>query len=200
MRKRDVDILKDLERFRVMSRDHIAGLYFSNTKSPVTNANFVLKRLIRDGYIKAHTKYRPYAYSLKEEVMKTNSRKIMHFLGIVDCYQMFKEEYAIEEFLVEPKFEKGFMEPDGLMRLDNGCSFFIELQRKFYTAGELNEKLTRYQKYYYSFKWKEVFKEFPPIWFVSYFEIKNMPEVFPELTILQKKLPEKSVRYEKVTL
>lgn len=200
MKRRDVTILNDLEKFRVMSRDHIASLYFGDTRQPVTNANFVLKRLVREGYIKAHTAYRPYVYTLQNSIIKENSRKIRHFLGIVDCYRLFREEYEFHEFSVEPKYQKGFMEPDALMRLEDGCAFFIEFQRKVYSRNELREKLRRYRNYRNSKLWEGDFKEFPSIFFVSYFEIGNWPEGFTDLTILQKRMPATKARYEKVTL
>lgn len=64
MRKRDLAILKDLERFRCMTRDDIINLHFAGLKNPVTCANTVLKRLRRDGHIEVNTDFQPYIYFL----------------------------------------------------------------------------------------------------------------------------------------
>lgn len=48
MRKRDKEIIEALERFKCLSRDQIASMFFNHTKKPHTNANFVLKRLFAE--------------------------------------------------------------------------------------------------------------------------------------------------------
>lgn len=55
MKKRDIAILNDLERFRVLSRNDIIDLHFANLKNPIASCNSVLKRLRRDGYIEVNT-------------------------------------------------------------------------------------------------------------------------------------------------
>lgn len=53
MKKRDLEILKLLEKFKCLTRDQIAFLHFSTNARPHISANNVLKRLRRDGYILA---------------------------------------------------------------------------------------------------------------------------------------------------
>ncbi|WP_260507913.1 hypothetical protein [Cytobacillus firmus] len=81
---RDKAIIKDLARFRVMDRDSIAELHFSNLKRPHLAANNVLLRLLRDGQIQRSTKYTPYLYFGPEVQIKKNSQKIGHFQAILN--------------------------------------------------------------------------------------------------------------------
>lgn len=52
MRKRDLTILNNLQRFRCMTRDDIIALHFNDLKNPVTCANTVLKRNIGSPYLR----------------------------------------------------------------------------------------------------------------------------------------------------
>ena len=107
MKKRDLHIIRDLERFRVMSRDDIAHLYFNHLKDPIKNANTVLKRLVRDGHIQVSEQFRPYVYFPINSTVKKNSTKIPHFLKIVDVYRQLLQYYSPDVFQVEPKYKKG---------------------------------------------------------------------------------------------
>ncbi|MED4229480.1 hypothetical protein [Neobacillus cucumis] len=49
MRKRDLEILNSLERYKCLTRDQIAALHFSDNAKPFSSAINVLKRLRRDG-------------------------------------------------------------------------------------------------------------------------------------------------------
>lgn len=159
MKQRDRNIIKDLERFRVMSRDDIADLYFSNLKYPEASANSVLKRLVRDNQIEVSQSFVPYVYFPHGSNMKRNSTKIPHFLEIVDVYRQFKKYINPQKFQVEPKLgNKGSVEPDAFTII-KGKQFFIELQRNIYSQKVMDEKIKRYESLYYS----NEFKTFPYI-------------------------------------
>jgi Replication-relaxation len=199
MRKRDYEILRAIGNFRVMSRDQICDMFFFHSANPIKTANSVLKRLTRDGHLKAHTLYQPYAYTLTEDVIKHNSKKLNHWIGIVECYRMFAKEFKIQSFQVEPKIgSKGSPEPDALMILETDQPFFIELQRKYYTVQEWTEKISRYQNYHQEGSWRENFDFFPAVWIVSHLDMRNIPEA-EDVVFLFKRLPESSVRYQRVT-
>ncbi|WP_085523831.1 helix-turn-helix domain-containing protein [Tuberibacillus sp. Marseille-P3662] len=157
MRQRDKAIIKDLERFRVMTRDDIATLYFGNLNSPRTSANYVLKRLRRDGYIEADTNTRPFMYFPKPTTVKKGSSKISHFLKIVECYKEMRKIGGIKQFEVEPKFgDKGTIEPD-IFTIWQNAPFFIEVQNSLtYSNKNMRDKLERYKAYKRSELWKEL--------------------------------------------
>lgn len=75
MNKRDLQIINNLERFRVMGRNDIVDLHFNHLKNPITSANFVLKRLVRDKKIQVNTAFRPYVYFPIHSTIKSNSTK-----------------------------------------------------------------------------------------------------------------------------
>lgn len=147
--KRDKAIIKDLNRFRVMDRDSIAELHFSNVKNPITAANTVLLRLLRDGEVQRTTSTVPYCYFGPDIQMKQNSAKISHFLAILDVYKEMRKLGSLETFLVEPKYVgkgKG-AEPD-VFALIRKTAFFIEVQKTIYSEKQMAEKLDRYVELY----------------------------------------------------
>ncbi|MEH7122136.1 hypothetical protein V7127_02705 [Bacillus sp. JJ1773] len=142
--KRDQAIIKDLNKFRVMDRDSIAELHFSNLKNPQYAANNVLLRLLRDGHIQRSTAFSPYAYFGPEVQIKKNSQKISHFLAILETYKEIRKHGQIETFLVEPKYgKKGLAEPDAYLNFRN-TGFFIEVQKSIYSEKQMQDKLERY--------------------------------------------------------
>lgn len=148
--KRDKVIIKDLARFRVMDRDSIAELHFSNLKRPHLAANNVLLRLLRDGQIQRSTKYTPYLYFGPEVQIKKNSQKIGHFLAILNTYKEIRKHGKIESFLVEPKYgKKGGVEPDVYMYFRQ-TPFFIEVQNSIYSQKQIEEKMDRYIDLFHS--------------------------------------------------
>lgn len=153
MRKRDLAILKDLERFRCMTRDDIISLHFAGLKNPVTCANTVLKRLRRDGRIEVNTDFQPYIYFLSPSPIKKDSAKIPHFLKIVEFYGDLLKHQAPQSFIVEPKYGKGYMEPDIFM-IWKRAPFFVEIQRSVYSHKVMSEKVDRYEAYRLSREWK----------------------------------------------
>jgi hypothetical protein len=146
---RDKLIIKDLNKFRVMDRDSIADLHFSNLKNPKYAANNVLLRLLRDGKIQRSTSFVPYVYFGPDVEIKKNSQKIGHFLAIVDVYEELKQLGNLGTFLVEPKFgKKGeCAEPDIFCQYRK-TNFFVEVQRTVYSEKQMNEKLDRYVDLY----------------------------------------------------
>jgi hypothetical protein len=153
MRKRDLAILKDLERFRVLSRDDLIDLHFRHLKQPVTSCNTVLKRLSRDGYIEKNTNHHPYLYFFSPSPIKKDSAKIPHFLKIVEFYKSLLKYEKPKTLIVEPKYGKGYMEPDAFM-IWRGGVFFIEIQRSIYSEKVMKEKINRYESYYLSNEWQ----------------------------------------------
>ncbi|PEB42258.1 replication-relaxation family protein [Bacillus pseudomycoides] len=173
MNKRDKYIIDDLYRFRVLTRDQIISLHFSDLKKPIGNCNLVLKRLSDRGYIKALRNYKPYVYIPSDSKIKENSQKILHFLAIADVYVEMKQYDTPTNLIVEPKFtEKGAIEPD-MFCCWKKSAFFVEVQRTTYSEKVMNEKISRYEAFYYSeiwenFEWQRSDKKvFPIIIFVT---------------------------------
>jgi len=154
MRKRDLAILKDLERFRVLSRDDIIDLHFADLKNPIASCNTVLKRLRRDGYIEVNTDHRPYLYFSAPVQIKRDSAKIPHFLKIVELYISLRKYENPRVFNVEPKYGKGYMEPDVFM-IWKRTPFFVEIQRTIFSDKVMSEKIKRYENYYFSNDWQK---------------------------------------------
>lgn len=154
MRKRDRAIIDDLARFRCMTRDDIIELHFGGLKNAVTCCNTVMKRLRRDGHIEANTSQQPYIYFSSPAPIKKDSTKIPHFLKIVEFVKLIRKYEEPKTFIVEPKYGKGFMEPDAFMRFKKQ-PFFVEIQRSIYSAKVMEEKIKRYEAYYHSEEWKK---------------------------------------------
>ncbi|PKF88426.1 hypothetical protein CW306_13765 [Bacillus sp. BA3] len=153
MRKRDKNILADLDRFRCMTRNDIIDLHFSGLKNPVTCCNTVMKRLRRDGQIEVNTSQQPYLYFSSPTPINKDSAKIPHFLKIVELYRSLLNFAQPESFVVEPKYGKGFMEPDAFM-IWKRAPFFVEIQRSVYSEKIMNEKFKRYVSYFMSNEWQ----------------------------------------------
>lgn len=154
MRKRDKNILADLDRFRCMTRDDIIDLHFSGLKNPVSCCNMVMKRLRRDDLIEVNTSQQPYIYFPSPTPIKKDSAKIPHFLKIVEFYRSLLNFQPPESFVVEPKYGKGHMEPD-LFMIWKRAPFFVEIQRSIYSEKVMNEKFNRYVSYYMSNEWHQ---------------------------------------------
>jgi hypothetical protein len=154
MNKRDKAIIEDLQRFRCLTRDDIIELHFKGLKQPVTCANVVLKRLRRDGYIEVNKDRQPYIYFPSPSPIKKDSAKIPHFLKIAEFYRSVLKYEPPKLFMCEPKFGKGFMEPDAFM-LWKKAPFFVEIQRSVYSEKVMNEKIQRYEAYFLSNEWQQ---------------------------------------------
>lgn len=154
MNKRDLAILNDLRRFRCLTRDDIIDLHFSHLKQPITGCNTVLKRLRRDGYIEVSTNFQPYVYFPSPSTIKKDSAKIPHFLKIVEFYKNLLKHQLPRSFMVEPKYGKGYMEPDAFIIWKN-APFFVEIQRSIYSDKVMQEKVKRYEEYFISNEWQQ---------------------------------------------
>ncbi|TKH18971.1 hypothetical protein FC694_03105 [Bacillus wiedmannii] len=171
LRLRDRKIIEALQLFRCMSRDQIANLFFYHVKNPITAANYVLKRLRREGYIDANVEKKPYVYFPNPATLKKDSQKINHYLKIVDFYIgvcRYEEPIVFE---VEHRYGPTFMQPDIFM-VWQGAAFFVEIQNSRYTTVLMKEKLHRYTNYKNSDKWMEQVQPynittFPYVWIVS---------------------------------
>lgn len=152
MNQRDKNIVSDIERFRVLSRDLITELHFEGLKNPVTATNYVLKRLRRDGYISASTETRQYLYYPAEGSIKKGGAKVNHFLEIAKFFSELKKVEQPKRFIVEPKYGASMMEPDAFM-IFRGAPVFVEIQRTKYSDKQMRDKLNRYEQYYLSKAW-----------------------------------------------
>lgn len=147
---RDKAIIKDLARFRVMDRNSIAELHFSDVKAPERAANNVLLRLLREGEIQRSKSFVPYVYFGPEVNIKKNSVKIGHFLAILNIYKEMRKLGKLTTFQVEPKYgNKGLVEPDIFCEFRE-THFFIEVQRTLYSDKQMQEKIDRYVDLYHS--------------------------------------------------
>ncbi|WP_394141547.1 replication-relaxation family protein [Cytobacillus oceanisediminis] len=154
MRKRDVAILNDLQRFRCLTRNDIIELHFKGLKQPVTCCNTILKSLRRDGLIDVNVNHQPYLYFPSPATIKKDSAKIPHFLKIVEFYKSLIKYEDPKTFMVEPKYGKGLMEPDAFM-LWKRSPFFVEIQRSLYSEKVMNGKVQRYESYFMSNEWQQ---------------------------------------------
>ena len=154
MKNRDKAILKDLHRFRCMSRDDIIDLHFQGRKKAVTCCNTVMKRLRRDGSVDANVSQRPYIYFPQPSTIRKTSQKIPHFLAIVDVYKQLLQYEKPKVFKVEPKYGKAYMEPD-IFTIWRQSPFFIEVQNSVYSKKVMQEKVNRYEFYFHSLEWRK---------------------------------------------
>ncbi|AOM08888.1 replication-relaxation family protein [Bacillus thuringiensis] len=154
MKSRDQAILKDLRRFRCMSRDDIIDLHFQGLKKAVTCCNTVMKRLRRDGSVDVNVSQQPYIYFPQPSTIRKMSQKIPHFLGIVNVYKQLLQYEKPKVFKVEPKYGKAYMEPD-IFTIWRQAPFFIEVQNSVYSKKVMQEKVDRYESYFHSLEWQQ---------------------------------------------
>jgi hypothetical protein len=172
MNARDKAIVEDIQRFRVLSRDLIADLHFSNVKNKVTAVNYVLKRLHRDKYIERSTERRQYLYYPAENHIKKDSTKVPHFLKLGELYRDLCKLEKPKSYTVEPRYGPSMMEPD-VFSVWRGMPWFMEYQRTQYSEKQMKEKLQRYDHYFLSDQWKaepwqpQGRQLFPYVWIVS---------------------------------
>ncbi|QRG66916.1 hypothetical protein [Brevibacillus choshinensis] len=170
MRARDRAILKDLDRFRCLSRDDIIRLHFGGIRDGVNAANRVLRRLRDRGEVELITSQAPYVYAVKPSPIKRDSQKIPHYLEIAAVYHQMAQLRAPDIFVPEPKYGKGLPEPDIFALW--GKPLYIEVQRNQFTPGVWHDKFAKYRTLFHR---GEVARE---PW-----QNKNAP-VFPWLIIL----------------
>ncbi|MDF9626839.1 replication-relaxation family protein [Bacillus cereus] len=151
---RDKQIIAHLQQFRCMSRNDIIDLHFKNVKNAVTCCNTVTKRLCREEYIDVDTSQRPYVYFPFPSPIRKNSQKIRHFLAIVDVYKQLLQVERPKLFQVEPKYHKGYMEPD-IFTIWRKSPFFIEVQKSVYSKAVMQAKIKRYELYFHSLEWQK---------------------------------------------
>ncbi|EJR71045.1 replication-relaxation family protein [Bacillus cereus] len=153
MKSRDKAIIKDLCRFRCLSRDDIIDLHFQGLKKAVTSCNTVMKRLRRDGSVDVNVLQKPYIYFPQPSPIRKTSQKIPHFLAIVNVYKQLLQYEKPKLFKVEPKYGKAYMEPD-IFAIWRQSPFFIEVQNSVYSKKVMQEKLNRYEIYFHSLEWQ----------------------------------------------
>lgn len=149
MRKRDLDILASLDKFKVLTSNQLAVLHFSSNSNPTQSCNRVLKRLRTSGYIQANTDraFHPYLYFLNPSPIKTNSQKIDHYLLIAQTYIDMKKYADVQQFLLERKLEHADFIPDAFVDW-LGKKWFVECQNSLYTTNQLYNKLDKYVRFY----------------------------------------------------
>lgn len=174
MRERDTRILKDLARFRCLSRDDIIGLHFFGLVKKISRANEVMRRLADRGYVKVVRTSQPYLYFPAEMNINIASQKIDHYRAIFSVYKEMRQLGGLTRFDVEPKLgPKGTVEPD-IFCIWKRAPFFIEVQHSnFYRSDYMTKKLARYDKYKYSRVWEQLDwqpdgkKYFPKLWIIG---------------------------------
>lgn len=181
---RDKLILEQLEQFRVLTRDQLIELNFSDQKQPVVSCNRVMRRLVDRGHVRVNKNVLPHDYFLKECKVKEDSIKLKHFKAITDFTISAMKLGNLKEYEVEPKLgEKGIVEPD-LFMIWNGAPFFVEVQRLRQSKAFIRKKIKDYGSYFYSGEWKDLHWQpknkfvFPYIWIVS-----EKPYELPETTL-----------------
>ncbi|GCF76352.1 MULTISPECIES: hypothetical protein [Bacillus cereus group] len=173
MVERDLNIIKDLIRFRCMSRDQILKLHFGGNKNKISNGNNVLKRLVDRNYITVNKEYRPFIYFPNPPTIKIDSSKLLHFLEIVNLYISLRGVEELTNFVVEPKFKKGFVEPD-FFCIFKKIPIFFEIQLSLYSRSAMENKLNSYKELYESDiikneSWQQLNKIiYPPIVLISH--------------------------------
>ncbi|MDM5214223.1 hypothetical protein QUF94_22755 [Peribacillus sp. NJ4] len=149
---RDKQIIKALDKFRVMDCDSVSELFFAGLKNPKYAANNVLLRLLRDQKIQRSTAFIPYCYFGPNIQMKAQSQKIGHFLAILNVYKEMLKLGDLDSFFTEPKYGRksdGCCEPD-IYAYFRKTPFFIEVQKTVYSVKQMQEKLERYVLLYES--------------------------------------------------
>jgi hypothetical protein len=173
MRKRDKDIVTAIEKFRCLTRDQMAAMFYSHTKNPATNCNYALKRLRDRGYIVADTNRTPYVYFPSQSKLKKDSQKVEHFLKIADFYlDLLRNGWKIRQFDIEPRYEGADVRPD-IFTIANGSPFFVEIQNSVYSTQVMTKKIKLYERFYdsgywRSFDWQPADRAiFPFVWIVG---------------------------------
>jgi hypothetical protein len=152
---RDKQIIRALEKFRVMRRDDIIDLFFYHLKDPISQSCRTLNRLRYKKYITHSAEYHQYIYFPLPSIKK-NSTKIPHFLSIVDVYKEMHKHETPRQFDVEPKLGgKGTIEPDSFC-IWLKTPIFVEIQRNIYSDKAMKRKMNLYKNYYYGETWKEL--------------------------------------------
>lgn len=190
MNNRDKAIIESVSKFRVLDRDQIINLHFSNIRDPISSANRVLKRLVRDNYLTYDPTRKPYNYFLNPSPIKKDSGKIFHFKAIADFVISAIKQGGMKEYDIEIKLgDKGTVEPDVFM-IWQKSPFFVEVQRSNqYSKSYMEKKFKRYEDYYNygdwsNFSWQRQDKPvFPYIWIVS----DNQYTIKTDLKVFQSK-------------
>jgi hypothetical protein len=173
MRKRDLDILNSLEKFKVLSRNQIAALHFNINSNPIISCNRVLKRLRDTGYILANTdrSFQQYLYFLNPSPMKTDSQKIDHYLMIAQGYIDLNKISPVTQYEIEQKMDNVI--PDVKAQWQDKL-WYIEFQNSLYTQKQMYTKLDRYLEYFNERSWKD-----ERILIVGRTNLKLETEVYP---------------------
>jgi hypothetical protein len=173
MRERDTRILRDLARFRCLSRDDLIELHFNGLVKKVARANEVLRRLADRGKVKVDRTETPYLYFPADMNINISSQKIDHFRAIFNVYKELRQHGTLTRFDVEPKLgPKGTVEPD-IFCIWKRAPFFIEVQLQEYATDRMMKKLARYDRYKYEREWEKLDwqpsgkKWFPTVWIIG---------------------------------
>ncbi|MEH7548236.1 replication-relaxation family protein [Neobacillus vireti] len=177
MRKRDLEILNSLDKFKCLTRDQIAALHFSKNARPYTSANNVLKRLRRDEYITANTdrSFQQYIYFPNPSPIKTDSQKIDHHLLINQTIIDMLKHSTINEFQLETKLnEDAEFIPDIYVKGWLDSDWFIECQNSLNIIKQLYSKLDKYKLYYDKGYWNN-----EKVLIIGKVNLKFDPEDYP---------------------
>jgi hypothetical protein len=183
MRKRDLNIIKSLEKFKCLTRSQIEALHFSQNANPTVTANRVLKRLRDTEYITANTdrSFQEYIYFNNPSTIKINSQKIDHFLQIAKTYIDMRKYSPVKEFIIESKINNATFIPDVYADWLNR-KWIIECQNSIYSVKQLYSKLDKYKDYYESGYYEELVGEgnpFPNVLIIGKLNLSFNPIDYP---------------------
>jgi hypothetical protein len=190
MRKRDLDIIKSLEKFKCLTRSQLEALHFNQNANPTVTANRVLKRLRDTSYITANTdrSFQEYIYFTNPSTLKNNSQKIDHFLQIAHSYIDMRKYSPVKEFIIESKINNAAFIPDVYADWLNR-KWFIECQNSVYSVKQLYSKLDKYREYYESGYYEELVGEgnqFPNVLIIGKLNLSFNPTDY-QFTVRQVK-------------
>lgn len=156
MKKRDLDILNSLEKFKCLSSSQIAALHFTNNANPKVSANRVLKRLRQSEHILANTdrSFQEYVYFLDPSPIKTDSQKIEHYLMIAQTVIDMQKYSLVNDFAIEKGLPETNIIPDIQVRGWMNNDWYIECQNSTYTVKQLYQKLDKYADYHRKGYWQ----------------------------------------------
>lgn len=165
MNQRTKDILKFVEKFRVVSRDDIVDVFFSKLKQPITGANTVLKRLVTSGHLKVNKTVQPYLYTSFDSKIGGLS-KTNHFNAILNFYKQLKIYKEPEMFEIEYNLGKNCPTAD-IYVVWNDIPFLVEIQLTYYSKPKIEEKMDKYQRLYKVGNLSKIHGHFPYVWIIS---------------------------------
>lgn len=146
-------IVKYIEKFKVMTRDQIITLFFSEVAAKVKNCNETMLKLVNRGFLKRIDAYQQYHYTLEGELeVEPRSPKYNHHIDVAELFcSIYKTpDIKVIRFDVDAFMNTvtGIPSPDLIVqiRLPNykKCTFFFEVQRTSMGDAYYSSKMWKY--------------------------------------------------------